>query len=118
MRESVGGVRALAAPNRERRHAPRLAFSFPVAVVGVDAGEGAFDVSTVLDNISAAGLYVKLGRRVEPGTPLLVVVHLCAAGRETLDTARVAINGLVLRSEPQPCGACGLAVKFTSHRFL
>ena len=118
MRERVSGVRASAAPTPERRHAPRLAFSFPARVVGVDAGDSVFDVSAVLDNISAAGLYVKLGRRVEAGTTLLIVVHLCAAGRETRDTARVAINGLVLRSESQPGDACGLAVRFTSHRFL
>jgi len=117
MRES-GGVKAPGAPERERRHTPRHAFSFPAEVVGIDAGEVIFNVSTQLDNISAAGIYVKLDRRVEPGTPLLIVVHLCAAGRATQDAARVAINGLVLRSEPLPRGDCGLAVKFTSHRFL
>ena len=118
MRESVGVRRSQAAPNPERRSTPRLAASFPASVVGAGATGGVFEINTELDNISAGGLYLRLDRRVEPGATLLVVVHLCAVGRETRDTARVAIDGLVLRCESHPGGRCGLAIKITNHRFL
>lgn len=118
MRESVGVGSPQAAPERERRSTPRLSASFPAAVVGAGATGGVFEVNTQLDNISAGGLYLRLDRRVEPGATLLVVVHLCAAGRETRDTSRVSIDGLVLRSESDPGGHCGLAIKITNHRFL
>lgn len=118
MRESAGVSKSQAAQNAERRRTPRLVASFPAAIVGSGVAGGAFEVSTALDNISVGGLYLRLGRRVEPGSTLLIVVHLCAAGRETRDTARVAIDGLVLRSESRPGGRCGLAIKITNHRFL
>ena len=118
MRESVGVSESQVAPNPERRRAPRLVASFPAAVVGAGAAGGALEVSTELDNISAGGLYLRLSQRVEPGATLLVVVHLCAAGRETRDTARVAIDGLVLRADAHAGGHCGLAIKITNHRFL
>ena len=115
MRESVGVSKSRVAPSPERRRTPRLVAPFPAAVAG--AG-GAFEVSTELDNISAGGLYLKVGRGVETGATLRVVVHLCAAGRETRDTARVAIDGLVLRADAHAGGRCGLAIKITNHRFL
>ena len=118
MRESVGVSESQVAPNPERRHTPRLVASFPAAVVGAGAAGGDFAVSTELVNISAGGLYLRLGRRVEPGATLLIVVHLCAAGRETCDTARVAIDGLVLRADAHAGSRCGLAIKITTHRFL
>jgi hypothetical protein len=118
MSESVGVGEWKVAANPERRRAPRLAASFPAAVVGAVAAGGGLEVSTELDNISASGLYLKVGRRVEPGATLLVVVHLCAAGRETRDTARVAIDGLVLRADAHAGSRCGLAIKITNHRFL
>ena len=118
MRESVGVRSPRAAPERERRSTPRLAAAFPAAIVGAGAAGGVFKVSTELDNISAGGLYLRLDRRVERGATLLVVVHLCAAGRETCDTARVAIDGLVLRADAHAGGRCGLAIKITNHRFL
>jgi hypothetical protein len=118
MRESVGVSKSKVAPDPERRRTPRLVASFPAAVVGAGAAGGAFELSTELDNISAGGLYLRLGRRVETGATLLVVVHLCAAGRETRDTARVAIDGLVLRADAHAGGRYGLAIKITNHRFL
>ena len=118
MRESVGVSESQGAPNPERRRTPRLVASFPAAVIGAGATGGDFAVSTELDNISAGGLYLRLSQRVEPGATLLVVVHLCAAGRETRDTARVAIDGLVLRADAHAGSRCGLAIKITTHRFL
>lgn len=38
----------------QRRH-PRLYEPFPTQVHGVDAGGEAFDINTVLDNLSAGG---------------------------------------------------------------
>jgi hypothetical protein len=82
--------------------------------MGVDGG-GVFEVETTTDNFSAAGLYVRLRQRLEPGATLFIIVHLA---RRAEVAARVAIHGVVLRAELQPDGSCGLAVRFTSHKFL
>src|SRR5438270_3427276 len=48
----------------ERRRRPRLYEPFPVMVRGVDASGTSFEINTVLDNMSADGLYVRLRRQV------------------------------------------------------
>ncbi|HKA56411.1 MAG TPA: hypothetical protein VKJ47_22425 [Candidatus Binatia bacterium] len=126
---------------------------------GVDASGTAFEINTVLDNMSADGLYVRLRRQVRLGTKLFIVVQLSTAPagrglrtrvgglpgrrrsrllralrwagrlltREGLPTPPlsdigpgpyVALRGVVVRTEPQPGGMYGVAVKFTHHRFL
>jgi len=100
----------------ERRKQPRLCVSFPVTVRGVDARGEAFEVSAVLDNVSAGGLYVRLGRLLEPGVKLFAVVRL--ALMPGVAAPCVAVRGIVLRAESQPDGSCGVGVRFTRHRFL
>ena len=72
----------------------------------------------VAENISAGGLYLRLGRRVNPGTELLVVIHLSVGQMRARQAARVAARGVVLRVEPAPGGDYGVAVEIRRHRFL
>ena len=60
----------------DRRRHMRLYEPFPAIVRGVDANGESFEVNTVLDNISAGGLYVRLGRCVKRGTRFFVLVRL------------------------------------------
>ena len=101
-----------------RLHHLRLYEPFPVMVRGVDANGESFEVNTVLDNISAGGLYVRLGRRVELGTRLFAIARLSVTPSEAGPGPRVAIRGVVVRAEPLPDSTWGVALKFTHHRFL
>ncbi|HXG64795.1 MAG TPA: PilZ domain-containing protein [Blastocatellia bacterium] len=101
----------------ERRSKPRLYHPFLIKVRGVDTGGRAFETHTLVDNLSASGLYLRLARQVEAGTRLFLVLYLSGApGGE--GGGRVAIRGVTLRTEPRAEGMYGLAVKFTSYRFL
>ena len=147
----------------ERRRHPRLRKPFPATVRGVDAYGKSFEANTVLDNLSASGLYLQLERFVRQETKLFVIIRLSIArdGRRlraqvgglprwragyvvrTLRRVvrhcvrlsrevglpvpspvrpgsgpRIAIHGIVVRTEPQPDGRYGIAVKFTHSRFL
>jgi hypothetical protein len=147
----------------DRRRHPRLRAPFPAILRGKDASGESFEVNAVLDNISAGGLYVRLGRYVKRGTRLFAVVRLSATpagwglqarhgvrfsprGRRggrawraivglavwgwrmvvppstsrvgTASGPLVAIRGVVIRTEPQLNGMCGVAVAFTHYRFL
>src|SRR5262245_29330904 len=58
----------------ERRRHPRLRKPFPATVRGVDAYGESFEADTVLDNLSAGGLYLRLGRCVKQKTKLFVII--------------------------------------------
>jgi hypothetical protein len=99
----------------ERRSKLRLYGPFPAKVRGVDVNGKIFKVETVLDNISAGGLYLRLRQRLEPDAILFVVTRLSAS---EVRAPRVAVRGKVLRIEQKPDGECGVAVKITRHRFI
>ena len=100
----------------ERRAKPRIRAPFPVMVRGVDAKGVAFEVNTILDNLSAGGLYLRLARRVEPGAEVSMEIRLSTA--PTDGALRAVTRGVVLRVEPNLGGACGAAVRFTRHQLL
>jgi hypothetical protein len=102
----------------ERRGAVRVAIPFPATVRGMDQTGDRFTLDTVLDNLSSTGLYLRLARLVEPGAALFIVVRLTVVPAQQVAGASVAVRGVVLRSELQPSGMCGVAVRFTRHRFL
>jgi hypothetical protein len=99
-----------------RRH-ERIYEPFPVTIRSVDASGEPFESHTVLDNFSATGFYVRLERRIEPGTNLFAIVRVSTSPPE-VPAPRVALRGEVLRVEPQPDGTWGVAVRFTHYRFL
>jgi PilZ domain len=102
----------------ERRGAVRVAIPFPATVRGRDETGDRFTLDTVLDNLSSTGLYLRLARLVAPGATLFVVVRLAVVSDQQIAAASVAVRGVVLRSEPQPGGRDGIAVRFNGHRFL
>jgi hypothetical protein len=101
----------------ERRSVPRLATHFPATVRGVDRAGDRFRIDTLIDNFSAAGLYLRLVRPIEPGATLFVVVRFTVAPDPSLAAPGVAARAVVVWVEPQP-GAWGIALKFMRQRFL
>ena len=102
----------------ESRSSLRIELPFPATVRGVDADGERFTLDTVLDNLSAGGLYLRLARPVRRGMKLFIVVRLSTCRDPEVPAARVALQGVVLRTEPQPDGRCGVVVAFQHHRFL
>jgi hypothetical protein len=100
------------------RSKPRIYDPFPVTVKGVDADGETFEFETVIDNISAGGVYLRLTRCVDPGVKLLLVIRLSTAPTDDATAHCVVTTGVVLRAEPKPGGACGVAVAFMHHHFL
>jgi hypothetical protein len=99
----------------ERRRKPRIGTPFPTKVRGVNAGGEAFEVESVLDNLSSGGLYIRLGQRVNEKTKLEFLIRMSSP--ETAQVPTVEARGVVLRAEAKPGGVFGLAVKLTHHRF-
>jgi hypothetical protein len=102
----------------ERRRTLRIPAPCDARVRGVDARGLAFEEDALIDNLSAGGLYLRLGRRVERGERLFIIFRLSAINRERALVTRVAVRGVVMRFEPQPDGSCGVGVALTNHRFL
>lgn len=102
----------------ERRGKPRINGPFFVTVRG-DAGGGEFFESySVIDNISAGGLYLRLEQHVEPGTTLFFITSFSTADRLDGFAPRLALHGTVRRMELTAGGARGVAVALSHHRFL
>jgi|SRR6266550_2188002 len=102
----------------ERRSKPRIHELFPVTVHGVDATGEAFEGNGLLDNVSADGLYMKLRQCIDPGATITVIIHFWPAPMDGEATPRVLLYGVVLRADLMSGGECGVAIKFTHHRFL
>jgi len=102
----------------ERRSKPRIECAYPAVVRGLEPSGKRFEESAVLANLSACGLYLRLNRPVEPGRELTVLIRLSNAPRDEAKLSSIATRGVVVRSELQPDGRCGLALKFERHHFL
>jgi hypothetical protein len=81
----------------------------------VSSAGDAFEVESVLDNLSSGGLYVRLRQRVKKKTKLEFLIRMSAAGHA--GGATVQARGVVLRVEKKSAGLFGVAVKLTHHRF-
>ena len=103
----------------ERRKKPRIYERFQVHVAGVDEGGRKFETETVLDNLSATGLYLRMVPRVRPGDGLSVIVSIPPAGSQNhMACARIAARGTIRRVENHQPDCIGLALEFTRHRFV
>ena len=102
----------------ERRLKPRIQEPFFARVRGVDTDGRAFKVNTLVDNISASGLYMRLAAQVDPGAKLFIVIHLSASLSDQVFVGRVVALGVVLRCEPRSGKLWGLAIRFARYRFL
>lgn len=104
----------------ERRSTRRLYTPFPVTVAGKDVSGKRFKLKTVLDNISSGGLYINLYKQLPPvqGAKLFCVVRFSLAASSAVPALRMAMHGVVVRTELKPSGVCGVAVAFTKQRPL
>lgn len=101
----------------ELRRKERLSARVPVLVRGKGPGGARFEQEAVLENISRGGLYIRLGRRLEPGARLFALVRFTAAPTIDGPGPLVAVSGRVLRVGPGP-GGWGAAVEIIRYRFL
>jgi hypothetical protein len=100
----------------ERRANPRVAHPFPVTLRTTGIG-GVLHIETVLDNVSARGLFVRLVRPIEPGASLSIGIRLWAADPQVAG-ARVSARGVVRRMERLGDGEYGIAVEFSRPRVI
>lgn len=104
--------------NRDQRSKPRISLPFPADVRGKDDKGREFSISTVLDNVSGNGLYLRMMPCVQAGAKLSIVLRLLTSSDLVDSDPRFAIEGIVLRSEEKAGGARGVAVSFDSVRFM
>ena len=102
-------------PERRGRH--RTHENFPATVHGRDNIGRRIKVFAVLENFSANGLYLRLAHPIELTERLFVFLRFSADGNEP-SGPKVAIRGIVLRSELLADSNYGLAVLIKHHRFL
>jgi hypothetical protein len=103
---------------RDQRAKPRISVPFPADVQGHDDKGKTFNITTVLDNVSGNGLYLRMMPCVEPGTKLSIVLKLLTPSDLVDSEPRFAIEGVVVRAEEKTGGACGVAVTFDRVRFM
>ncbi|HEY3129084.1 MAG TPA: PilZ domain-containing protein [Acidobacteriota bacterium] len=104
--------------NGERRQHQRIYMPFPAKVRAIGLSGEPFHVDTVLDNISAGGVYIRLAQPVKLGERVFVVVRLSTGRKKNERVPRLAMLGTAVRVERQAGGRCGVAVASTGTRFL
>ncbi len=72
-------------------------------------------VAAVVENPSGDGAFLRTTETIDPGEQVFVVFRLSATGHTG---PRVAARGRVVRWERQSNQSVGIAVQFSSHRFL
>ena len=101
----------------DRRIKPRVSCDYPVIIEGYDDTGNKYNENAKLANLSASGLYMKANRRIENGSKLSVIILLTSEKIDP-DTPKLATNGIVVRTEPQIDGTCGIAIRFNNYKFL
>jgi len=101
----------------ERRRKPRIYNPFPAVVRGVNKDGQDFEVRTVLDNLSADGLYLRMIPCVEKGTRLIIIFELSSSS-DQVNSANVRVQSRVVRTDQTVGGSCGVAATYTSPKFL
>jgi hypothetical protein len=91
----------------ERRAKPRISEPFPTTVSGIDKAGMPFEINCVLENMSSSGLYLKIPRKLEQGSEVMMMVKLSSAPSSG---AGAAIRGVAVRSDVQADESWGLAV--------
>jgi hypothetical protein len=103
-------------PVPDRRKSSRLCEAFPLVVRGLNRFGEPFERRTFLVNLSAGGMYFSLSDEISLGAEVYAVVELCSASRRSRSSARVAVQGVVVRVEPWMDGTHGFGLKFTKHQ--
>jgi len=101
----------------DRRVKPRIDCDYPAIIEGYEGDGTKYNDHAKLANLSASGLFMLAKRNLKNGTKLSVTVLLSNMISE-VDAPKLSTNGIVVRTEPQNNGTCGIAIKFTNYRFL
>lgn len=101
-----------------RRCSDRLYGACQAIVRGRDEQGEIFTEATILDNVSAGGLYVKLLHKVHAGETLFVVFRLTTRKSQDIQVPCVATRGQVCRIESAGENTTGVGISFQRHRFL
>lgn len=102
---------------KERRQQRRICDPFPAKVKGVNVDGVAFEVDTVIDNISSACLYLRLMSFIERGARVRVTFRLSGSVKKAESSPMAEVTGEVLRADTKPGGVCGVAIGYKLHRF-
>ena len=102
----------------ERRRWRRIYEPFATTVYGADESGQEFEAKTTLDNLSGSGLYLRLAQAVKQGTKLSFIVRPSFSPGNEAPAPYIAVNGVVLRAEPQPDGIYGLGVALHNTDFF
>jgi hypothetical protein len=101
----------------DRRIKPRIICDYPAIIEGYESNGNKFNENGKLLNLSASGLFMRTNRSIENGSKLSVIILLTSTPSD-FDTPKIATNGIVVRTEPQMDGTCGIAIKFNNYKFL
>jgi hypothetical protein len=99
----------------ERRTKNRFTHRLPARVWGVDIEHEAFGLDCAIENISSAGVYLRIPRQMKSASEVGLVVHLLDGPH---GKATAAIRGKVLRIELQSDESYGVAIAISHYRFL
>ena len=102
----------------ERRIKPRIYKPFHAMVRGVNVAGEPFEVSTVLDNMSSGGLYLRVKQNVGQDAGISVIIRLSTKKVDLIPVANVAVEGVVVRVDAQSGGIYGLGISITNRRFV
>ncbi len=104
-------------PPIERRQKPRIDCQYLATVQGKDRKGKKYEDVARLANLSATGLYMWANHPFELGEKVFVTVRI-NTGLLKGTTPRIATDGIVKRTDPQPDGLIGVAIEFQKYRFL
>src|SRR6266480_1003904 len=82
---------------RERRSRARVDPPYPIRLRGKNSEGRAFKEETVLDNLSAGGLYLHLQQKLVVGAQVSIAVRLSVSSPKEVPALRLAARGNVLR---------------------
>jgi CheY-like chemotaxis protein len=102
----------------ERRRYPRIYDSFPAVVYGADSDGKELEMKTVLDNFSAEGFFMRLPGSIKEGAKLSLVICTSPNSAHAAPPVYVAVNGRVIRTEPQKGGGSGLGMMLHGINFF
>lgn len=112
---SVGHLRINAV---ERRKSPRISIPFAATVNGHDSLGNPFGVTTMLDNLSGRGFYLRLLQCVVIGDSIDIILNLAPTNRTGAAGGQVRIKGFITRIDQKPGQVFGVAVAFKRPQFL
>ena len=102
----------------ERRLHPRIYIPFPATVHGISQSGKPFRNSTVLDDLSAGGLNLRISERLDKDATISIETQFSIGTDPMSKGARVSLVGRVVRVESLMDGVYATAVQLDKYRFL